>query len=84
MESSLNKIRVAAVAAALFAYPAVHAAAVEYPAGSQLLSRPWPAPIGHRQPRAADVMDLTPQSQDSLDRENAGIDRKILGICRGC
>jgi hypothetical protein len=85
METFLNKIRlVVALAAALFACSAVHAAAAEHPGGSQLLSKPWPAPIGHRQPRAADVIDLATQSQDFLDRENAGIDRRILGICRGC
>lgn len=44
------------------------------------------APIGHRQPRAGDV----PQDKnlndpnDLLSKENAILDRKIKGICRGC
>jgi len=49
--------------------------------------RPIPqAPIGHRQPRASDV----PQEKnlndpnDLLSKENAILDRKIKGICRGC
>jgi hypothetical protein len=45
------------------------------------------APIGHRQPRRADV----PSSEknlndpnDPLSKENAALDRKIKSICRGC
>lgn len=43
------------------------------------------APVGHRQPRAIDVPDMTRPSpadteQQRLDQE---IDRKLL-ICRGC
>ncbi len=81
----MNKIRLIGIAAALLVQSAVHAsAAIEHPAASQLLSRPWPAPVGHRQPRAADVMELAPESQTLLDREDAAIDRKIKGVCRGC
>ena len=85
METSLNKIRLVALAAVLFVLPAAHASsAIAHPSGTQLLSKPWPAPVGHRQPRAADVIELAPGSPDSLDQENAGIDRKIQGVCRGC
>ena len=44
----------------------------------------WLAPIGHRQPRLADISVST--SKDSYDfaREDANVDRKINGICRGC
>ncbi len=43
-------------------------------------------PVGHRQPRAG---DLPPEKNlndpnDLLSRENAILDRKIKGICRGC
>lgn len=46
---------------------------------------PWPAPVGHRQPRVADI----PQSSDlsAWEREqqqlDAELDRKLI-ICRGC
>jgi hypothetical protein len=51
-------------------------------------SSPIPqAPVGHRQPRADQVpsekRNLT-NPNDALDKENAILDRKIKGICRGC
>ncbi|MGA7938538.1 MAG: hypothetical protein WCA43_01420 [Bradyrhizobium sp.] len=52
-------------------------------------TRPWSAPVGHRQPQAVDAQaaDVT-SSISSIDRalmqENARIDRLIQGICRGC
>jgi len=42
-----------------------------------------PAPVGHRQPRAADV----PSGQEKNFTESAedkALDRKIKSICRGC
>ncbi|MBN9596774.1 MAG: hypothetical protein J0G36_15640 [Afipia sp.] len=42
-----------------------------------------PAPVGHRQPRAADV----PSAQEKGYTESAedkALDRKIKSICRGC
>jgi hypothetical protein len=47
---------------------------------------PWPAPVGHRQPRA----DQVPQEKnlanpnDPVNREDAELDRKLKSICRGC
>jgi hypothetical protein len=44
------------------------------------------APVGHRQPRADQVpaeKNLT-DPNDPVNRENAELDRKIQGICRGC
>jgi hypothetical protein len=46
---------------------------------------PWLAPVGHRQPRRADVPQSGPVSawerqQQQLDQE---LDRKMI-ICRGC
>jgi len=47
---------------------------------------PWPAPVGHRQPRA----DQVPSEKDlnnpnsAANREDAALDRKIKSICRGC
>ncbi|MGZ5873081.1 MAG: hypothetical protein ACXWKP_13335 [Bradyrhizobium sp.] len=47
---------------------------------------PWPAPVGHRQPR----MDQVPSEKDlnnpnsASNRDDAALDRKIKSICRGC
>ena len=46
---------------------------------------PWPAPVGHRQPRRADVpqseaMSARERQQQHLDHE---LDRRLV-ICRGC
>lgn len=47
---------------------------------------PWPAPVGHRQPRA----DQVPSEKDAAkanaaaDKEDAELDRRIKSICRGC
>ncbi|MDN5000566.1 hypothetical protein ACFQZO_06700 [Bradyrhizobium sp. GCM10027634] len=53
-------------------------------AGKETTTKPWTAPVGHRQPHAADVPPTTMGPQDFLDQEDAMIDRKISGICRGC
>ncbi|WP_244978493.1 hypothetical protein [Bradyrhizobium pachyrhizi] len=73
----------AAMATACFA----QAAAVQQPrayASNETASRPWSAPVGHRQPRAADIPATTSTSQQVIDQEDAIVDRKIKGICRGC
>jgi hypothetical protein len=51
--------------------------------GKETTTRPWTAPVGHRQPHATDV-PATALATDPLDQENAIVDRKISGICRGC
>jgi hypothetical protein len=46
-----------------------------------------PAPVGHRQPRAADFSDEKSSlnnPNDMLTRENALLDKKLKSICRGC
>jgi hypothetical protein len=53
-------------------------------AGNETSTRPWSAPVGHRQPRAADVPTPTSASQQSLDQEDANVDRIVRGVCRGC
>ena len=50
--------------------------------GHEMATRPWSAPVGHRQPRAADVP--TSASLSVLDQEDADVDRKISSVCRGC
>jgi hypothetical protein len=47
-------------------------------------TRPWSAPVGHRQPRTADVPTSTSVSRQILDQEDARVDRSIRGVCRGC
>ena len=44
------------------------------------------APVGHRQPRAADVPDEKNlgNPNDFLSKENAALDKKLKSICRGC
>jgi hypothetical protein len=59
------------------------------PPGCETVTRPWSAPVGHRQPQAADVQakDVT-SSTSSIDQalvqENARINRLMQGVCRGC
>jgi len=47
---------------------------------------PLPAPVGHRQPRAADVPNEKniDNPNDLLSKENALLDKKLKSICRGC
>jgi hypothetical protein len=52
--------------------------------GRETTTRPWSAPVGHRQPRAADVPASISASQEILDQEDANVDRKIGNVCRGC
>jgi hypothetical protein len=52
--------------------------------GKETTTRPWSAPVGHRQPRPADVPASTSMSPNVLDQEDAIVDRKISSICRGC
>jgi hypothetical protein len=51
-------------------------------ASNEITTKPWPAPVGHRQPRAIDIPASA--SHQSLDPEDANVDRKISGVCRGC
>ena len=55
------------------------------PQGCETKTLPWSAPVGHRQPQAADV---TSSSRSSIDQavadENARVDGAIKGVCRGC
>ncbi|MGY4480763.1 hypothetical protein [Bradyrhizobium sp. USDA 3364] len=53
-------------------------------ASNETATRPWSAPVGHRQPRAADIPATTSASHQIIDQEDVIRDRKIKGICRGC
>ncbi|MEA2830303.1 MAG: hypothetical protein QOF22_1051 [Bradyrhizobium sp.] len=52
--------------------------------GAETTTRPWGAPVGHRQPSVADVPASPPLVQESLDQEDANVNRMIRNICRGC
>ena len=54
--------------------------------GKETTTRPWTAPIGHRQPRAGDVPNEKNLSNpnDPINKEDALLDKKIKSICRGC
>jgi hypothetical protein len=53
-------------------------------ASGETTTRPWSAPVGHHQPRAADVPTSTSLSLQIRDKEDVDIDRKISNVCRGC
>jgi hypothetical protein len=70
-------VGVAAILSVAIATPA-------FAAGRETTTRPWLAPVGHRQPRTADIPASPPPSQQTLDQEDAFVDRKISNVCRGC
>ena len=51
--------------------------------GKETTTRPWTAPVGHRQPRAAGVPTPTSASQQILGQVDANVDRIIRRVCRG-
>ncbi len=53
-------------------------------ASNETATKPWAAPVGHRQPRAADLPASLSAAQQNLDPEDVEVDRKIRGVCRGC
>ncbi|WP_236000162.1 hypothetical protein [Bradyrhizobium uaiense] len=79
---SLAAILSAATASSCFAQPTVQEPNAY--ASNETATRPWLAPVGHRQPRTADIPAATSTSQQIIDQEDAIVDRKIRGICRGC
>jgi hypothetical protein len=63
---------------------AILSAAIAAPvlAAGETTTKPWSAPVGHRQPRVADIPPSV--SSQTLDQEDINVDRKIRGVCRGC
>jgi hypothetical protein len=90
MEASMTNLKVLGLAAILAAAttPVMSAAATSHQplviASNETATRPWSAPVGHRQPRAADLPASISADQPNLDPEDAMVDRKIKGVCRGC
>jgi hypothetical protein len=89
-EASMTIFRLlglAAILSAAMATPVLAQAIVQEPrayASNETTIMPWSAPIGHRQPRAVDVPASTSASQQIIDQEDANVDRKVKGVCRGC
>jgi len=52
--------------------------------GNETTTRPWSAPVGHRQPGVADIPASRSVSQQTIDPEDANVERAIRGVCRGC
>ena len=42
------------------------------------------APVGHRQPAAADIPEQRTRADEMLDKLNRDLDKKLRSICRGC
>ena len=80
--SGLAAILSAATAPALSGQTMFHGPVVI--ASNETATKPWSAPVGHRQPRAAGLPASINADQPTLDQEDAEVDRKIKGVCRGC
>jgi hypothetical protein len=83
-------LRLAVIALPVLLYPAAAFAEDVMPSDGSTVASPSrapEAPVGHRQPRAADVPADTRQDKDALadriDRINQKFDRE-LKICRNC
>jgi len=84
-KSVMTKLAMTLTLLALAASPAAIAQTGNQPSASPSKG-PWPAPVGHRQPR----VDQVPSEKNLNDpnnqanREDAALDRSIKSICRGC
>jgi hypothetical protein len=74
--TAFQRVRLATLLLTIVAAPAF--------ASNETATRPWSAPVGHRQPRAVDIPASISTSQQIVDQEDAIVDRRIKGICRGC
>jgi hypothetical protein len=84
---NFRRLGLVAILSAAMAPSVLAQAMVQKPsayASNETTTRPWSAPVGHRQPRSADIPASTSASQQILDQEDAIVDRKIKGVCRGC
>jgi hypothetical protein len=83
----MREIFVATTLLVLVAGPVATAQTAGRPANpSSEKQGPWPAPVGHRQPRADQVPPENNLSNpdSNANREDAALDRKLKSICRGC
>ena len=82
-----KRVGMAAILSAAMALPSLTQAMAQGPlayASNETTTMPWSAPVGHRQPRLADIPASTSASQQIIDQEDVIVDRKIKGVCRGC
>jgi hypothetical protein len=86
----MSATRIALVVALLLApaaiAPAQDTTATATSSASPPVRMPWPAPVGHRQPRPADIAAARPE-KDAYDVELERLNRAAdatLRICRGC
>jgi hypothetical protein len=83
-EASMIKYKLGRLAAVLLAATVTLILVPDAYASNETASKPWSAPVGHRQPRAVDIPAGISASQQLIDLEEAIVDRKIKGVCRGC
>ena len=48
------------------------------------MTRPWPAPVGHRQPQESELPPQVGAGEGTIMQEEHDFDTKRLNICRGC
>jgi hypothetical protein len=48
------------------------------------ITRPWPAPVGHRQPQASELPPQVGADEGAITQSEHDFDTKRLSICRGC
>ena len=85
----MRKLLMTMTLLALAASPAAIAQSGSRPDSASSSSQkqtPWPAPVGHRQPR---IDEVPPEKNlgdpnNPVNREDAALDRSIKSICRGC
>lgn len=86
----MNPMKKIVISMALLALIGAPAAIAQTGAGSSGMTKSSggvsQAPVGHRQPRASDVPDEknAGNPNDSINKEDAILDKKIKSICRGC
>jgi hypothetical protein len=48
------------------------------------MTRPWTAPVGHRQPQASERPPQVGADEGAITQSEHDFDTKRLSICRGC
>lgn len=84
LRHSLPRVAVFAALSGLLLLPAAAQEQITPPSQRPYINAPLPAPVGHRQPRAADVPMTDKTAAEQLEeRQQADLNRR-LRICRGC
>ena len=82
----MRKLLMTMTLLALVASPAAIAQTGNHPGATSRQGGPWPAPVGHRQPRVDQVPNEknVGDPNNMVNREDAALDKSIKSICRGC